>query len=237
MNATTKQVVVLSALAIASATLAPEAKAQLAVYDAANVAQAIKEVQSLASQLQTLQQQLQTAQDTYQSLNKLTQMGQVVPQLISQEMLDALPASFSDLAGLASGSTYGTVSSRVQSILKASTIYDPASSPIGKLPAGQIMATLSQQNATSAGVAQETYEDASQRSAGIDELRQQIATAQSPKEIYDLQARLLVEIGQALAQLQQQESVLIQTLAARQTSDEQNNELAAKFFLGSSSGQ
>ena len=237
MNATTRQVILLSALALGSASMALDAKAQLAVYDAANVAQAVKEVQSLTSQLETLQQQLQTAQATYQSLNQVTQIGQSVPQLMSQDMLNALPASFSELSGLAGGGGYGSVSGRIQGLLKGNSVYDPASSPIGNLPAGQIMTTVRQQNATGAGVAQESYEDAAQRSAGIDELRQQISSAQSPKEIYDLQARLLVEIGQALAQLQQQEAVLIQTLAARQTADEQNDELAAKFFLGSSQGQ
>jgi|SRR5579883_454746 len=236
MNTATKRIIFLSALAVGTASMMTlDAKAQLAVYDGANVAQAIKEVQSLASQLQTLQQQLQTAQDTYQSLNKLTDLGQVVPQLLSQDMLEALPPSFSQLAGLADGGGYGTVSGRIQEILKANTMFDPASSPIAKLPSGGIMSTYRQQIATSAGVAQETYENAAQRSAGIDQLRQQIASAQSPKEIYDLQARLLVEIGQALAQLQQQQSVLIQTLAAHQTAEEQSNELATKFFVGGSS--
>src|SRR5579863_8351238 len=61
------KIVLLSALLSALVLLAPDAQAQLAVFDVASVTQLIQQARTLAQQLEAARQQLAQAQTLYQS--------------------------------------------------------------------------------------------------------------------------------------------------------------------------
>lgn len=199
------------AVAAAMAVSAGPAKAQeIPVIDQASILKQIESIAQLKVQLETLNQQLSQARQLYDSLNKLTDMADVATVLNKPAVRRALPKDFVSIQDLFTGAGSGALAQSAQQFLTENAIdqSDPDAFYARELQ------RMQKRNAGQLSLGRQIYDAASRRIDGIDELRQQISTAEGAKETADLQARLQAESAflqtdvlrmQALRMIQQAE--------------------------------
>ena len=197
-----------------AALLSAPAKGQIWVYDPAAVTQLINQATQMAAQLQ----QLQSIQG---GLNKLTNMGDVAALLNNPAIRSALPQGFARVQSslTSGGGGYGS-----QFTSGNQTYASP-----GNTFYAQELARQQGINAGQMGLAQQMYDAATARMAGIEQLRQQLNVSLDAKTTLDLTARLGIEQAylqidinrmQALAMLQQAQ---VQVASTRQTEQDQKH--------------
>jgi len=161
----------------------------LPVFDSTALAQQLEHLAELKAQLDTMTQQLTQAQQLYGSLNKLTNMGDIAQVLNDPAVRKVLPPNFASVEQLLSGQGTGAAGASASQFQTSASVYS--------LPGNDFYSSelkrLGQQNAGSQSIGQQMYDAATQRIAGIDQLRQQIDQSQDPKTTLDLQARLQAE--------------------------------------------
>lgn len=188
-------------LIAAAAALVPlHARAGMPVIDFAAIA-------SLTQQLMAWQQQLSGMQKQYeqlqQSKDQLTQtygamtgsrgMEQLLPT--PEAARNYLPPSYGELMKTADGTSagYQGIADQVQAIMKAQSILSGAQMQSLSPEMRQIVEQGRQASALFSGVTQSAYQNTSQRFAALQQLIHHIGSAQDPKAIQDLQARIQAE--------------------------------------------
>jgi type IV secretion system protein VirB5 len=159
------------------------------VIDQAALAKQLEGIAQLKSQLDTLNQQLQQAQQLYGSLNKLTNMADVASVLNDPAIRKALPQDFNAIEGLLQGSGSGAFGESASKFLQDNSTYQTSANDFY----AQELSRIQKKNAGQMSLGQQIYDAATKRIDGIDQLRQQIASAGTSKDVADLQARLQAE--------------------------------------------
>jgi len=159
------------------------------VIDQTAIAKQIESITQLKSQLDALNQQLQQAQQLYGSLNKLTNMADVAGVLNDPSIRKALPQDFSAIESLFKGAGSGVFGDAASKFLSDNSTYKTTANDFY----AQELSRIQNQNAGQMSLGQQIYDAATKRIDGIDQLRQQIASASDAKDIADLQARLQAE--------------------------------------------
>ena len=159
------------------------------VIDQAALAKQLESIAQLKSQLDTLNQQLQQAQQLYGSLNKLTNMADVASVLNDPTIRKALPQDFNAIESLLSGAGSGAFGDSASKFLQSNSTYQTSANDFY----AQELSRIQDKNAGQMSLGQQIYDAASKRIDGIDQLRQQIASAGTSKDVADLQARLQAE--------------------------------------------
>jgi type IV secretion system protein VirB5 len=221
----------ISILAVAALlAVAPAAHAQFAVIDVASVTQLIQEVQTAAQELQTAQSELAQARQSYQSLTGTRGMQ----NLLSGTNRNYLPTDVASLEATASGSggSNGALASSVQAAITTNAVLSPAA--LASLSAAERNAIVAQRQAVALqqGISQQALANSSGRFAQVQQLISTIGSAQDPKAILDLQARVSAEQGMLQAE-QTKLQVLYQTLRAQQAAEEQTSRERAIADVGS----
>lgn len=215
---------------VALLAAAPAAHAQFAVIDVASVTQLIQEVQTAAQELQTAQNELAQARQSYQSLTGTRGMQ----NLLSGTNRNYLPTDIASLEATASGSrgSYGALASSVQAAITTNAVLSPAT--LASLSAAERNAIVAQRQAVALqqGISQQALANSSGRFAQVQQLISTIGSAQDPKAILDLQARISAEQGMLQAE-QTKLQVLYQTLRAQQAAEEQTSREQAIADVGS----
>ncbi len=93
------------------------------VIDETAIAKQIESITQLKSQLDTLNQQLQQAQQLYASLNKVTNMADVVGLLNDPSIRKALPQDFNAIEGLLKGNGTGVLGNSASKFLDDNSTY------------------------------------------------------------------------------------------------------------------
>ncbi len=179
-------------LAAAAALLisAGAAHAQgIPVIDQAALAKQLESIAQLKSQLDTLNQQLQQAQQLYGSLNKLTNMADVASVLNDPSIRKALPQDFNAIESLLNGAGSGAFGDSASKFLQSNSTYQTSANDFY----AQELSRIQNKNAGQMSLGQQIYDAATKRIDGIDQLRQQISSAGTSKDVADLQARLQAE--------------------------------------------
>lgn len=185
----------------------------IAVVDYSSILKQVEQIAEMQKQLQTLNAQLTQAQQLYQSLNKMTNMGEIAGLLNNPSIRQALPKDFAaaEQALMGKGGSAETFRQRDE-------IYTPG----GNEFYAQELARAQAANAGQRSVGEQIYAAAGKRLEGIEQLRGQIGQSEDPKTTLDLQARLAVESAhiqndllkmQALAMVQRAE---VQVESSRQ---------------------
>ncbi|MHB1829066.1 MAG: TrbJ/VirB5 family protein [Steroidobacteraceae bacterium] len=216
MKAPTSLISVLSVLVLLAA--APAAHAQWAVIDVASIRQLIQEVQTMSQQLAVEQSQLAEARQEYQAFTGSRGMQ----NLLSGVVGNYLPTSVASLEGVLSGSggSYGPLASSVQSALHANALL--TSAELAALSPGEQSVIEAERDSVALrqGISAQALANASGRFGEVQQLINAIGTAQDPKAIFDLEARISAEQGMLQAERTKLEvlyqSVLAQRAAARQ---------------------
>ena len=185
----------------AAACLAPlHAKAGIPVIDITAVANLMQQVMYWQQQISAMQKQydqLRQSKDqlalTYGAMTGTRGMEQLLPT--SDLTRNYLPPSYGDLMNTLNGSStsYTGLANHVQSIMKANSVLSGAQMDAMSPEMRQIVEQGRQSAAMLNGMTQSAYQNTSQRFSALQQLINRIASAQDPKAIQDLQARIQAE--------------------------------------------
>lgn len=193
-----KRIFIFAAAPVALAAFASPASGQgIPVFDSSTYLQALATVQHTAKMIQQGEQQITAATSMLSSLQKLTNVDSIAPQLLQSQTRNILPDTTIDASTLLSGDltklgTLGTLASQIQSKY---TIIPSSSSSVDAAYA-QALKDSTGQAATMAALGQNTLSVSQTRMQGLDQLREQLSSAKDPKDVLDLQARISVEQAQ-----------------------------------------
>lgn len=185
----------------AAAFLAPlHAKAGIPVIDITAIANLMQQVMYWQQQISAMQKQydqLRQSKDqlalTYGAMTGTRGMEQLLPT--SNLERNYLPPSYGELMNTLNGSSasYAGLGSHVQSIMRANSVLSGAQMNAMSPEMRQIVEQGRQSAAMLNGMTQSAYQNTSQRFSALQQLINRIATAQDPKAIQDLQARIQAE--------------------------------------------
>ncbi|KQX20652.1 P-type DNA transfer protein VirB5 [Variovorax sp. Root434] len=186
---------------LAAASLAPlHAKAGIPVIDVTAVANLIQQVMYWQQQISGMQKQYDQLKE---SKDQLTQTHNAMTGSRGMEQLlptpelarNYLPPSYGELMNTLNGSSggYAGLASQVQSIMKANSILSGTQMEALSPELRQIVEQGRQSAALLNGMTQGAYQNTSQRFSALQLLISRIASAQDPKAIQDLQARIQAE--------------------------------------------
>jgi type IV secretion system protein VirB5 len=221
---------ILALAVIALFAVAPAAHAQFAVIDVASVTQLIQQVQTAVQELQTAQSELAQARQSYQSWTGTRGMQ----NLLSGTNRNYLPTDVTSLEATLSGSsgTYGALASSVQAAMNANAVLSPAALASQSVAERNAIVAQRQAVALRQGISQQALANSSGRFAQMQQLINTIGSAQDPKAILDLQARISAEEGMLEAE-QTKLQVVYQTVRAQQAAEEQTAREQAIAGVGS----
>lgn len=192
-----KHIIMVAAAPVALAAFATPAAAQgIPVFDSTSYLQALATVQHTATMIQQGEQQISTATSQLISLQKLTNVNSLAPQLLSPQVRNILPNTTIDASTLLSGDlskigSLGTLASSIQSRYALSSSGSDADAAYR-----QALKNATGSSAATAALGENTLSISQTRMQGLDQLRSQLDTAKDPKDVMDLQARIAVEQAQ-----------------------------------------
>ena len=201
------KLLLLSVVFMTSVSLATSSMASgIPVIDAANLAQAIVQVQSWQQQYQQMQQQIN-------SMNGNRNMG----GLLSNENRNYLPPDWNSAMSLLNnnGTSYGTLAQKAGQILTAQSILSNSEMSNLSPDLQQYINNARNASASQQAIGQAAYENSAGRVALLQTLTNQINTSTDPKAIMDLQARIQSEQA-SLANDQAQLQAVNQLTTAQQ---------------------
>lgn len=174
----------------------PAAAQGIPVFDSSGYLQALAQVQHTLEIIDQGKQQIATATNQLNSLQKLTNMDSIASTLNLPQVRNILPNTTIDAATLTGGDlskigSLGALAANIQSrygMKPTGSDADAAYAQALKDSTGPAAAT--------AAVGENTLSVSQARMQGLDELRQQLASARDPKDVMDLQARISVEQAQ-----------------------------------------
>jgi type IV secretion system protein VirB5 len=194
----TKRILLGLAGPVATIAFAAPASAQgIPVFDTTTYVQALQTAKQTLTMVEQGKQQIETATNQLQSLQKITKMSEIASTLNLPEVRNLLPATSPDVATLFGGDftklgSLGSLASNIQSRYQLS----PSGSSEADAAYAQALKDSTGSAATTAALGENTLGIAQARTQGLDQLRQQLASARDPKDVMDLQARISVEQAQ-----------------------------------------
>jgi type IV secretion system protein VirB5 len=195
-----RRFLVASILAAAASLVPPHAKAGIPVIDVTAVANLIQQVMYWQQQISAMQKQydqLKESKDqltrTHNAMTGSRGMEQLLPT--SDLARNYLPPSYSELMHTFNGSSasYAGLASQVQSIMQANSILSGTQMEGLSPELRQVVEQGRRSAALLNGMTQNAYQSTSQRFSALQVLIDRIASAQDPKAIQDLQARIQAE--------------------------------------------
>ncbi len=211
--------VLTAAAALALLAGASPARAQYQVFDAANLARNVQQIQQLTQQLQLMQQHYQQLLNTYRAVahaptEALTTLGR---QLNTDALRNALPPQSTVLGSVLDGSTAGpgALGTVAEGYRERNRVYAPDGADFQ----AQELRRTAVSVAGAQAMAGTLYQSAADRVAVLQGIEGQLASAADAKAVADLAARIGAE--QAYIQAQQ---VQAQALVLWQQAQTRNRE-------------
>jgi type IV secretion system protein VirB5 len=221
---------VVAALVVGFMGFSASSQAQWAVVDVGAIAQLIQQAETLKQELQTAENQLSQAQQQYQSMTGTRGMQ----NLLSGTNRNYLPSNWSQLRATVSqgGGPYGPLSSGIQGQMTANAVLTPAQLALLSPAERAQVQSARQTAATLQTAANQAMTTTSARFASIQQLINTIGSAQDPKAIADLQARISGE--QVMLQNEQTKlQLLFQAAQAQEWARQQQAREQAVASIGS----
>ncbi|RZL85523.1 MAG: P-type DNA transfer protein VirB5 [Variovorax sp.] len=188
-------------LIAAAAALTPlHARAGIPVIDLAAIANLTQQLAAWQQQLSAMQRQYdqiqqsrQQLQQTFSSMTGSRGMEQLLPT--PDLVRNYLPPSYSELMSTVNGASmnYSGLANQVQSIMRANAVLSGTQMGALSPEMRQVVEQGRQASAMLNGMTQGAYQNTSQRFSALQQLINRIGTAQDPKAIQDLQARIQAE--------------------------------------------
>jgi conjugal transfer/entry exclusion protein len=202
-----RQVLFTFAVLIASLGLAPNARAQVAVIDSANLAQNIQTAAQAIVAVEQLKAQLTELENTYTMFTNPTNILNMVPGMESQTLENPMPLA-NTLSGLVGGIT--APSSAASTYYNQNHVYTPTD---GSVASNQLN-TNANTIANIEGVASTNLSAIQQRLQQLPDLESDLNAATSITQVDAINGRIAAE--SQFVQAQQAQATNLETLAMEQ---------------------
>lgn len=218
----------LASLSLAAVLLvaAPASQAVMPVVDVRAIAQMLEQIRTLQAHLDTARSMLGEAQASFRSMTGPRGME----RLLAGQVRNYLPSDWLELGSAISSlrGQYGALGNELQSIVGDNAVLS-ARELAGLGPQQQARVTEARQDvALAQGLAREALSAASARFDSLNQLIAAISTADDPKAVMDLQARIAAEQAM-LANDHTKLSVLFESVnAEREARAQQRRERAIR---------
>jgi len=177
------------AIGIALAGCAGVQAQGIPVFDATSLAKHLQQIKQLQAQLEQAKKLYDTANQTKNSLNGITDIKDIASLLNNREFQQYLPKDYNQYSGAMNDLLKG----KVDGLEKKYDYYQHE----GKTAANDFyyneLKRRKGETYQDMAVGQAVYDQASKRSEGLNELKAKLATASTPKQVLDLQARISAE--------------------------------------------
>ena len=223
-----------AAAAVLMTAAAAPANAQMMVFDQDAFLRMADQLRTAADQLNELKTQVAQGKQLYDDFNKLTNVNSLGDVLNNPALRRYLPAEVQDTSRLLSGTLtdLGSIGSRATSIRDANRLFTPVTTGLSTVEQYYQDSLMKSGDRAARDIAlgESAYRTATQRQAGLDELRLALNNAKTAKEVMDLQARIAAE--QALInndQMQLQGLAMMQD-AERRLAEQRDREARAARY-------
>src|ERR1035437_422532 len=166
-----KKALLAAAAVVACMTFGPGAHAQMAVFDAANFANTLREVQTAASQLAQLNAQLQQMRQQYQMFTSPSNITGMLPALNAPSLQNPMPAA-SSMPGQIVGSA-NSLSSLGQTFYQLNHVFTAT----GTDPQANLLNRSSISTANIQGIAAANLASIEQRQASLHDMQTELQNA------------------------------------------------------------
>lgn len=170
---------VIAAVSLAAASLHVQA-AGMAVFDASNFAQAIKQVQAWTQQYNQMRAQIDNMNSQLKALTGSRGMATLLPAIAP-----AMPADWAQ--------SMTNLSSLAQQIRSAQAVLTPQQASYMSQQLQQFLSQAQNLSAANQAMAQGAFNDAAMRQSRLQTMTAALATTQDPKAAYDLANRIAIE--------------------------------------------
>lgn len=160
------------------------------VYDPTAVAKLVEQARQMERQIATLTEQLTEAKRLYDSLNKITDAGEIAGLLNTPALRKVLPTGFSQIENLVAGSASGSFARSLDGYLAKNRLY---TANAGNDFYAAELERIARRTGTAHTLGEAVYDAAAKRVDQLDLLRRQIGQARGAKDVADLSARLQAE--------------------------------------------
>lgn len=174
-------------------TLSAPAHAQLAVIDAGNLAEAVNTARNTLDTLEEARKQVAEAQRLYDSVNGLTDIGEVASDLADNAMRGGLPDGFQDAADYVGDprAIQGVLGARVDEVFSSFDFGIEGRASEAFEEAGYAAAR-------DVALSENSMDRAITRAEGIQELGERLNSASTAKEVDAVNARATIESAAAI---------------------------------------
>jgi conjugal transfer/entry exclusion protein len=210
-----RQVLFTFAVLIASLELAPNARAQVAVIDSANLAQNIQTAAQAIVAVEQLKAQLTQLEETYEMFTNPTNILNMAPGMESQTLENPMPLA-NTLSGLVGGAT--APSSAASTYYNQNHVYTPTD---GSVASNQLNANANA-IANIEGVSSTNLSAIQQRLQQLPDLESDLNAATSITQVDAINGRIATE--SQFVQGQQAQAANLQVLATEQAQSEQQQQ-------------
>lgn len=211
-----KKALLTAAAVLACMTFGFGAHAQMAVFDASNFANTLREVQTEANQLTQLNAQLQQMRQQYQMFTNPSNITGMLPALNAPSLQNSMPAA-SSMPGQVVGSA-NALSSLGQTFYKLNHVFTAT----GTDPQANLLNRSSISTANIQGIAAANLASIEQRQGNLNEMQAELENATDIKQVTAINGRIAIESNAIQGQQAQ-----AQNLAALASAQAQANQQAA----------
>ena len=228
-----KKALLTAAAVVACMTFGLGARAQMAVFDASNFANTLREVQTEANQLTQLNAQLQQMRQQYQMFTNPSNITGMLPALNAPSLQNSMPAA-SSMPGQVVGSA-NALSSLGQTFYKLNHVFTAT----GTDPQANLLNRSSISTANIQGIAAANLASIEQRQGNLNEMQAELENATDIKQVTAINGRIAIESNAIQGQQAQAQNLAALASAqaqadqqAAQQSIRQGHEQAAAMFTG-----
>ncbi len=228
-----KKALLTAAAVVACMTFGPGAHAQMAVFDASNFANTLREVQTAANQLTQLNAQLQQMRQQYQMFTNPSNITGMLPALNAPSLQNSMPAA-SSMPGQVVGSA-NALSSLGQTFYKLNHVFTAT----GTDPQANLLNRSSISTANIQGIAAANLASIEQRQANLNEMQTELENATDIKQVTAINGRIAIESNAIQGQQAQAQNLAALASAQAQADQQaalqsirQGHEQAAAMFTG-----
>ena len=224
----------LAAAAVAACMIfGPGAQAQMAVFDAGNFANTLREVQTAASQLAQLNAQLQQMRQQYQMFTSPSNITGMLSALNAPSLQNPMPAA-SSMPGQIVGSA-NSLSSLGQTFYRLNHVFTAT----GTDPQANLLNRSSISTANIQGIAAANLASIEQRQASLNDMQTELQNATDIKQVNAINGRIAIESNAIQGQQAQAQNLGALASAQAQADQQaalqsirQGHEQAAAMFTG-----
>jgi len=228
-----KKALLTAAAVVACITFGPGAHAQMAVFDASNFANTLREVQTAANQLTQLNAQLQQMRQQYQMFTNPSNITGMLPALNAPSLQNSMPAA-SSMPGQVVGSA-NALSSLGQTFYKLNHVFTAT----GTDPQANLLNRSSISTANIQGIAAANLASIEQRQGNLNEMQTELENATDIKQVTAINGRIAIESNAIQGQQAQAQNLAALASAQAQADQQaalqsirQGHEQAAAMFTG-----